>query len=41
MPDLADAATYLCDAPRAANRIARFTKGRSFDDYLADDMLPE
>jgi uncharacterized protein with HEPN domain len=24
---------------RAAERISRFTAGRSFDDYLADDML--
>jgi uncharacterized protein with HEPN domain len=33
------AAKYLWDAQRAAERIARFTAGRSFDDYLADDML--
>ena len=33
------AAKYLWDARRAAERIARFTAGRSFDDYLADDML--
>jgi len=34
-----DAAKYLWDARRAANRIARFTAGRSFDDYLGDEML--
>ena len=33
------AAKYLWDAQRAAERIARFTAGRGFDDYLADDML--
>jgi uncharacterized protein with HEPN domain len=33
------AAKYLWDARRAAERIARFTTGRSFEDYLADDML--
>ncbi len=33
------AAKYLWDAQRAAERIARFTAGRSFEDYLADDML--
>ena len=33
------AAKYLWDARRAAERIARFTAGRSFDDYLADEML--
>lgn len=33
------AATLLWDARRAAERIARFTAGRSFDDYLNDDML--
>ncbi len=34
-----EAAKYLWDAQRAAERIARFTSGRSFDDYLADVML--
>jgi predicted nucleotidyltransferase len=34
-----EAAKYLWDAQRAAERIARFTSGRSFDDYLADEML--
>lgn len=34
-----DAAKLLWDAQGAADRIARFTAGRSFDDYLADDML--
>lgn len=33
------AATFLWDARRAAERITRFTAGRSFDDYLDDDML--
>lgn len=33
------AATLLWDAHRAAERIARFTAGRSYDDYLNDDML--
>jgi uncharacterized protein with HEPN domain len=34
-----EAAKLLWDAQEAAGRIARFTAGRSFDDYLADDML--
>jgi uncharacterized protein with HEPN domain len=34
-----EAAKYLWDAQRAVERIARFTSGRSFDDYLADEML--
>ncbi len=34
-----EAAKYLWDAQYAAERITRFTSGRSFDDYLADDML--
>ena len=33
------AATLLWDAQRAAERISRFTNGRSYDDYLGDDML--
>lgn len=33
------AATFLWDARRTAERITRFTAGRSFDDYLDDDML--
>jgi uncharacterized protein with HEPN domain len=33
------AAGYLWDVLRAAERIADFTAGRSFDDYLADVML--
>lgn len=33
------AAKYLWDAHRAAGRILRFTSGRTFDDYLADDMM--
>lgn len=32
-------AKYLWDARRAAERIARFTSGRTCDDYLADEML--
>jgi uncharacterized protein with HEPN domain/predicted nucleotidyltransferase len=32
-------AKYLWDALRAAERIARFTSGRTFDEYLSDDML--
>jgi uncharacterized protein with HEPN domain len=34
-----EAAKLLWDAQEAAERIGRFTAGRSFDDYLADDML--
>jgi uncharacterized protein with HEPN domain len=30
---------YLWDAQQAAERIARFTAGRSLNDYLADEML--
>jgi len=33
------AAKYLWDAQSAAKRIARFTTGRSYDDYLSDEML--
>lgn len=33
------AAKYLWDIDTAAERILRFTADRSFDDYLADDML--
>ena len=33
------AVKYLWDARRAGGRIARFTAGRTFDDYLTDDML--
>jgi uncharacterized protein with HEPN domain len=35
----AEFAKYLWDAHTAAERITRFTVGRTFDDYLADDML--
>jgi hypothetical protein len=35
----ADPRKYVWDALQAAERASRFTKGRSFDDYLADDML--
>ncbi len=34
-----EAAALLWDALRAADRIARFTAGRSNDDYLEDEML--
>ncbi len=34
-----EAEKYLWDARRAAERIARFTSGRDFDDYLGDEML--
>jgi len=30
---------YLWDSDTAAERIARFTAGRTFDDYVADDLL--
>ena|SRR5438105_11423090 len=33
------AAKYLWDAQRAAERIVRFTTGRTFDDYVVDEML--
>jgi uncharacterized protein with HEPN domain len=35
----APAAKFLWDAKTAAERITRFTAGRSLDDYLADEML--
>jgi uncharacterized protein with HEPN domain len=34
-----EAAAFLWDAQRAAERMIRFTAGRSYDDYLEDDML--
>ncbi len=34
-----DAAKYLWDARRAAERITRFSHGRSFEGYLGDEML--
>lgn len=34
-----DAAKYLWDAQRSVEAIARFTAGRNFAAYLADDML--
>ena len=34
-----EAAKYLWDARRAAERIARFTAGRGLDDYCADEMV--
>lgn len=30
---------YVWDATEAARRILRFTQGKSFDDYLADELL--
>jgi len=33
------AAAFLWDARRAAERITRFTAGRTYDDYLDDDMF--
>src|SRR5215472_11791876 len=32
-------AAFLWDARRAAERITRFTAGKTYDDYLDDDML--
>jgi uncharacterized protein with HEPN domain len=34
-----EARKYLADIQAAAERIARFTRGKSFDQYLADEML--
>jgi uncharacterized protein with HEPN domain len=34
-----EAAKYLWDAQRAAERIARFTAGQTYDDYLAHEMM--
>jgi uncharacterized protein with HEPN domain len=34
-----DSAKYLFDVRRAAGLIAGFSSGRSFEDYVADDML--
>lgn len=36
---LPDAKKYLWDARRAAERIGRFTDGKSFDDYVNDELL--
>lgn len=33
------AAAYLWDARRAAERIGRFVAGRTYDEYVADEML--
>lgn len=35
----ADAAKLLWDAQQSAERIARYTAGKSFADYQADDLL--
>jgi uncharacterized protein with HEPN domain len=35
----ADAPKLLWDARRAAERVARFTRGKSFADYEADELL--
>lgn len=34
-----DSSKYLFDIRRAAGLIAEFCSGRSFEDYVADDML--
>lgn len=34
-----DSAKYLWDAQQAAAKAQRFVRGRSFDEYLADDLL--
>jgi uncharacterized protein with HEPN domain len=34
-----EASVLLWDARQAAEKIVRFTSGRSFDDYLADEMM--
>lgn len=34
-----DSAKYLWDAEQAAAKVLRFVVARSFDDYLADEML--
>lgn len=35
----ADARKLLWDALQAAERVARFTSGKTFDDYQADELL--
>ncbi len=35
----ADARKLLWDARRAALHVAEFTRGKSFDDYLGDELL--
>lgn len=35
----ADARKLLWDARQAAERVARFTRGKTFDEYLADELL--
>lgn len=35
----ADARKLLWDAMQAAQRVARFTRGRAFDEYNADELL--
>jgi uncharacterized protein with HEPN domain len=35
----ADAGALLWDAREAAGRAVRFTQGKSFEDYLADELL--
>lgn len=34
-----EARKYLSDIQTACERIARFTQGKRFEDYLADEML--
>lgn len=35
----ADTRKLLWDARQAADRVARFTRGKTFDDYVADELL--
>jgi len=35
----ADARKLLWDALQAAERVARFTRGKTFDEYLIDELL--
>lgn len=34
-----DAGKYIWDVRRAAERVVRFTKGKSFEDYRSDELL--
>lgn len=36
---IVEASKYLWDAREAADRIARFTAGKNFQDYLAEEIL--
>lgn len=35
----ADAGKLLCDASRAVERLGRFTAGKTFTEYVADEYL--